>query len=131
MAPLERYIQIAATLPSKTARDVALRVKACGLDEGKPRKADEGGGGKRKGGSGKARGGAGEGGGGGEEGSGVPAALTHFMESNYAILAQFKTNMAAFKVRRAGAAWCSRQRAPVSQWSTHAWLPGALPARQR
>lgn len=120
---VERYIHVAASLPSKTARDVALRVKACNLDGDKGRKGAGDDGGKRKGGGaglpprpsqqaggrpGGGVGGAGAGAGGagggasGEDasshGSGVPVALTQLMESNYSILAQFKANMAAFKV---------------------------------
>ncbi len=118
---VERYIHVAASLPSKTARDVALRVKACNLDGDKGRKGAGDDGGKRKGGvaglpprpsqqaggrSGGGVGGAGAGGAGGaasaedasSHGSGVPVALTQLMESNYSILAQFKANMAAFKV---------------------------------
>ncbi|GLC35834.1 hypothetical protein PLESTB_000499200 [Pleodorina starrii] len=117
-APVERYIHVAASLPSKTARDVALRVKACGLDDKGRRggavddssKRKAGGGGSQaragamqgcKGAGGAANGsgnGTGAAGSGDDSSPGVPAVMTQLMEQNYGILNQFKSNMAAFKV---------------------------------
>ncbi|GLI68929.1 hypothetical protein VaNZ11_013350 [Volvox africanus] len=112
---VERYIHVAASLPSKTARDVALRVKACGLEEkgrrgsvedSHKRKVGSGAqtrAGMHQGGKGSGAGvtggaGAGASGSGDDSSAGIPVALTQLMEQNYSILTQFKANMAAFKV---------------------------------
>lgn len=117
---VERYVQVAAGLPNKTARDVALRVKAQ-QQEDKRRKgaASDDDAAKRKGaappppprmaqaaassrpatGTGAAGGAAPSGANdAGNDAASIPTALTQLMEHNYHILSQFKSNMAQFKV---------------------------------